>query len=143
MAKRMTEEEALKFLAEGTRTGKLATIKKNGKPHTTPIWFVVDGKNLLFNTMNSSEKGKNLFNNPDFALTVDDQSPPYSFVIIEGKAEILDPTEEEKLMWATKIGGRYMGTDLAEQFGRRNSIPEEYLIRLGIEKMIAYWNVSD
>ena len=49
----MTEEEALNFLSEGIKTGKLATIKKNRKPHTTPIWFVVDGKSLLFNTMNS------------------------------------------------------------------------------------------
>ncbi|MHA1991644.1 MAG: PPOX class F420-dependent oxidoreductase [Candidatus Hodarchaeales archaeon] len=143
MTQKMTKEEALNFLADGTKTGKLATIKKNGKPHTTPIWFVVDGNSLLFTTMNSSMKGRNLKNNPNYALTVDDQVAPYSFVIVEGKAEILNPTDEEKLKWATKIGGRYMGEKLAQQYGKRNAVPEEYLIRLHIDKTIALWNVSD
>ncbi|OLS27291.1 MAG: hypothetical protein HeimC3_04620 [Candidatus Heimdallarchaeota archaeon LC_3] len=88
-------------------------------------------------------KRKNLSNNPYYALTVDDQIPPYSFVIVEGKAEILNPTDEKKLNLETKIGERYMGKDLAEQYGKRNANPEEYLIRLHIEKMIAFFKVSD
>jgi hypothetical protein len=75
--------------------------------------------------------------------SADDQAPPYSFVILEGKAEILDPSKDEKLKWATTIGGRYMGENLGKQFGKRNAIPDEYLIRLHIQKMIAFWNVSD
>jgi hypothetical protein len=93
--------------------------------------------------MNSSKKGKNSSNNPDYALTVDDQIPPYSFAIVEGKVEILNPTNEEKLKWATKIGRKYMGEDLTEQFGKRKAIPNEHLVRLHIEKTFAFWNVSD
>ena len=45
----MTRDEAMAFLAEGTRTGKLATIRKDGSPNVAPIWFVVDGDSLVFN----------------------------------------------------------------------------------------------
>jgi hypothetical protein len=31
------------FLSEGNRTGKLATVQAEGRPHVTPIWFVLDG----------------------------------------------------------------------------------------------------
>ena len=143
MARKMTEDEALDFLAKGTKTGKLATIKKNGRPHTVPIWFVVDGKTLLFNTGETSIKAKNLKEFSYFALSVDDQEPMYSFVSVEGKAEILNPTNEELLKWATKIGGRYMGEELAEQYGKRNGVPGELLIRLHIEKIIGFWDVAE
>ena len=143
LARKMTEEEMLKFLAEGTKTGKLATVRKNGKPHTVPIWFVINHKNLVFTTMNTSIKARNILNYPYVALTVDDQTPPYSFVTIEGKAKILDTTDEEKLKWTTKIAERYMGVDLAESFGKRNAVPEEYLVSISMDKVIAYWNVSE
>lgn len=42
-----------------------------------------------------------------------------------------------------KIARRYMGEEFAEQYARRNAVPEEYLVRLHIEKTIALWNVSD
>jgi nitroimidazol reductase NimA-like FMN-containing flavoprotein (pyridoxamine 5'-phosphate oxidase superfamily) len=43
----MTPDEALAFLAEGTRTGKLATAQ-GGRPHVAPVWFVVDADDLVF-----------------------------------------------------------------------------------------------
>lgn len=27
------------FLLEGTRTAKLATVRKDGRPHVVPVWF--------------------------------------------------------------------------------------------------------
>jgi hypothetical protein len=37
----MSRGEAMAFLAEGTRTGKLATASPTGAPHVAPLWFVV------------------------------------------------------------------------------------------------------
>jgi nitroimidazol reductase NimA-like FMN-containing flavoprotein (pyridoxamine 5'-phosphate oxidase superfamily) len=65
----MSKKEIRKFLMQGTFTGKLATIKKDGSPHVVPIWFVLDDDNnsrgrvgdIIFTTDNTSVKAK-IFN---------------------------------------------------------------------------------
>ena len=41
----MSKAEIAKFLMQGTFTGKLATVKKDGSSHVVPIWFVLDNEN--------------------------------------------------------------------------------------------------
>ncbi len=134
--KKMSKTEAYQFLASGTRTGKLATVRKDGRPHVAPIWFVLDGEDLIFNTWHSSVKGKNLVRDGRIALTVDEEIAPYAFVMVEGTVEISEDLDES-LKWATRIGERYMGADQAEAFGKRNSIPGEYLVRVKVNKIVA------
>jgi len=135
--KKMTKEEAYEFLATGTRTGKLATVRADGRPHVAPIWFVLDGEDLIFNTWHASVKGKNLVRDGRVALTVDEQTPPYAFVLVEGTVEITDDDLAESKKWATRIGGRYMGADQAEAFGERNGVPGELLVRLKVDNIVA------
>ena len=132
----MTESEWREFVSAGTRTGKVALTRKDGSPHVTPIWFVLDGDDLLFNTGVESLKGRILRRDPRVALCVDDQEPPYSFVVIQGEATLSEEPGELK-RWAAAIGGRYMGADRAEEFGARNGVPGEYLVRVRMTKIIA------
>jgi PPOX class probable F420-dependent enzyme len=125
----MSSEEVRAFLAEGTRTAKVATVRKDGSPHVTPVWFVLDGDDLVFTTGHDDVKARNLRRNPRIAIAVDDQMPPYSHVRIDGAAEISEDLDELR-EWATRIGGRYMGEDRAEEFGRRNAVPSEILVRV-------------
>jgi PPOX class probable F420-dependent enzyme len=134
--KKMSKAEAYEFLATGTRTGKLATVRADGRPHVAPIWFVLDGEDLIFNTWHESVKGKNLVRDGRIALTVDEEIAPYAFVLVEGTVEITDDPAES-LKWATRIGARYMGQDQAEAFGRRNSVPGELLVRIKMDKIVA------
>lgn len=48
--RRMSAEEAFNFLSEGTRTGKISTVRADGRPHVTPIWFVIEDGSILFTT---------------------------------------------------------------------------------------------
>ena len=129
MPVRMTRERAYEFLAEGTRTGKLATTRADGRPHVAPIWFVVDGDDLLFNTGAETLKGKALRRDPRAALSVDLEEPPYAFVTVEGTVTIeTDPAA--MLPHSIAISRRYMGDDRAEEYGRRNAVEGELLIRL-------------
>jgi PPOX class probable F420-dependent enzyme len=64
------------FLLEGTRTGKLATVRKDGRPHVVPIWFVLDGDTLVFTTGEASVKAANMRRDPRVAFCVDDETPP-------------------------------------------------------------------
>ncbi len=136
MAQKMSAEEIRQFLMTGTRTGKLATVRKDGRSHVAPIWFVLDGDDLIFNTWHSSVKAKNMRLDPRVSLCVDDETAPYSFVIVEGTVTFSEDLAES-LIWATRIGGRYMGEDQAEAFGKRNSVEGEILVRLTPTKIIA------
>ncbi len=142
MARPMTDDERRAFLMEGTRTGKLATTRKDGRPHVVPIWFVLDGDDVILTTGRETVKGRALAREGRASLCVDDQAPPYSFVTIEATAT-LSGDLDEMLAWATRIGGRYMGADRAEEFGRRNAVPEEWLVRLTPVRTLALAGVSD
>ena len=138
----MSKEEYREFLLEGTKTGKLATVRDDGRPHVVPIWFVLDGDDLVFTTHKSTVKAKNMARNPRVSISVDDQVPPYSFVTVEGTATFSQDSEE-LLNWATRIGGRYMGENQAEAFGRRNASEGEIVIKITPSKVIAHKNITD
>jgi PPOX class probable F420-dependent enzyme len=128
-------------VSEGTRTGKLATTRHDGRPHVVPIWFVLDGDDFVFNTGEHSVKGRALARNGLAALCVDEERPPYAFVSVTGTVSIITDTDE-LLRWATAIGGRYMGADRAEEFGRRNAVPGELLVRLHADHVFAQHDVA-
>lgn len=74
---------------------------------------------------------------------MDDEKPPFAFVMIEGEVEIMDVTPEERVKWAMVIGGRYMGADRAEEYGQRNGVEGELVLRLRPTKIIAEKGVAD
>jgi len=125
----------------GTRTGKLAWVAKDGRPHVAPIWFVLDGDDIIFNTHEDSGKAKALRREGRASLVVDDQEPPYSFVKIDGPISFEDDPDRV-LAVATEIGGRYMGADRAEEYGTRNGVPGELVVRLTPERTMASAEVS-
>ena len=139
--KEMTQAEYREFLLRGTKTGKLATVRKDGRPHVVPIWYDLDGDALVFTTGEQSLKYKSMKRDPRVSITVDDQTPPYSYVMIEGAASFSEDPEG-LLYWATRIGGRYMGEDQAEAYGKRNSTPGEVIVRIIPSKISAYKDVA-
>lgn len=139
---KMTESEWRAFVSEGTRTGKAGVTRRDGTPHVTPIWFVLDGNDVLFNTGRETVKGRALRRDPRVCICVDDQTPPFSYVQITAEASLIGDLDE-MLRWATVIGGRYMGADRAEEFGARNAVPTEYLVRARITKVIAERAIAD
>ena len=139
--KEMTKAEYRAFLLRGTKTGKLATVRKDGRPHVVPVWFYLDGDAVIFTTGGESLKYKNMKRDPRVSITIDDQTPPYSYVMIEGTVSFSEDPEE-LLHWATRIGGRYMGEDKAEAYGKRNSAPGEVIVRIIPSKVSAYKDVA-
>jgi PPOX class probable F420-dependent enzyme len=146
MAESMTPDEVRAFLGAGTRTGKLAWVAPSGQPHVAPIWFVVDesatGLELVFNTAADSAKGKALRREPRVSLVVDDERPPFAYVKVTGRV-VIDEDPDDLRRWATRIGGRYMGEDRADEFGARNGVPGELLVRLVATKVDGMRDVAD
>jgi PPOX class probable F420-dependent enzyme len=139
----MSRNQVETFLrADPPHTAQLATTRADGRPHVAPVWFDLDDDgSLVFTTGAESVKGRGLRRDPRVALSVDDERPPFSFVIVEGRAT-LSADLGELLVWATRIGGRYMGRDRADQYGQRNAVPEELLVRVKPEKIVAAKDIA-
>jgi PPOX class probable F420-dependent enzyme len=141
----MSREEWLAFVLHETRTGKLGITRANGAPHVTPVWFLIDetpdGDEVVFTTNEVGVKAKALRRDPRFAICVDDQTRPYSFVLIEAEATLSEDLDA-MLVWATRLGTRYMGAEAGEQFGLRNAVPGELLVRGRIHRVTAQADVS-
>jgi PPOX class probable F420-dependent enzyme len=140
----MTElsAEVTEFLSAGTRTGMLGFVAADGRPLVAPVWFIVDNGELVFNTGRDTAKGRALARDSRVVICVDDPHPPYSFVQIQGTASVTDDAAD-LLETATRIGGRYMGAHRATEFGRRNAVPGELVVRVRPTKVVAEFNIAD
>jgi PPOX class probable F420-dependent enzyme len=140
---RMDEGEWRAFLRSQVRPAVLATTRKDGRPHAAPVWYDVDDDGtIVFTTGATTLKGRAIRRTGRVALCVQDDQPPFSFVAIEGHATWSDDLEQLRY-WATRLGGRYMGTDRAEAFGARNAVPGELLIRVTPTHVVAERDVAD
>ncbi|MBF6190715.1 PPOX class F420-dependent oxidoreductase [Nocardia implantans] len=137
----LSDPEVREFLTHGTRTGKVAFVAADGTPMVTPVWFVVEGDDLVFNTGKSTVKGKAFARDGRVAVCVDLEEPPYASVQLRGTVT-LSEDPDELLRTATEIGGRYMGADRAEEFGKRNGVPGELVVRLRPDKVIAHFDAT-
>ena len=133
-------DEVRAFLLEGTRTGKLGTLMPNGWPHVMPIWFVLDGEEVVFSTGRDTVKGRYIRRDGRVSLCVDDERPPYAYVHVRGRARIDE--QSDLLEWTTRIAHRYVGPEQAEAYGRRNAVPTELLVRIRPERVIAEFDVA-
>ncbi|MGH3165750.1 MAG: PPOX class F420-dependent oxidoreductase [Trebonia sp.] len=136
----VTDPEVRNFLLDGTRTAKLSYTAADGRPLVVPVWFILEGDRLVFNTGKDTAKGRALARDPRVAVCVDLERAPYAFVQIQGVAELSeDPAD--LLASATAIAARYMGAERAEDFGRRNGVPGELVVRVRPVKVIAAFDM--
>jgi PPOX class probable F420-dependent enzyme len=135
-------DDVIAFLSEGTRTGMLGYVAADGRPLVAPVWFVVDDGTLVFNTGKDTAKGRAIARDPRVVICVDDPHPPFSFVQVQGIAS-LSEDPDELLATATRTGGRYMGPDKADEYGRRNGVPGELVVRVRPTKVLMAFGLAE
>jgi PPOX class probable F420-dependent enzyme len=128
---RMDDAALRAFLTAGTRTGR------DGSPFVVPVWFVVDDDgSIVFTTGAETIKGRSLRRDGRASLCVDDERPPFAYARIDGRVT-LSEDRGEMVDLATRIGARYMGAERGAEFGRRNAVPGELLVRLAPERVFS------
>lgn len=136
MPHEMTDEERRAFLLAPGRTGHLATVREDGRPHVAPIWFSVDGDDVVFNTGANTVKGRNLRQTGRASLSVDLPVHPYGFVHLEGPVTIEDDPDDYRPL-SRRIAAKYVPFDEVEDYTDRNAVPGELLVRLQPETVVA------
>ncbi|MFE7718815.1 PPOX class F420-dependent oxidoreductase [Nocardia rhizosphaerihabitans] len=137
----LADPQVREFLSHGTRTGKVAFTGADGRPLVTPVWFIVEGDELVFNTGKNTAKGRAFARDPRIALCVDLEKPPYALVEVQGTVTLSEDLDE-LVRTATEIAARYMGQDKAEEFGKRNGVAGELVVRVRPTKVIAHFQVT-
>src|SRR5206468_8023417 len=124
--RRMDDADWRGFISEGTPAGRLATAREDGRPRLMPVWFVLDGDDIVLSTGATSIKGRDLQRTGIASVRVDAAHPP--FALVTGSVAISGDLGG-LARWATVIARRYLGADRAEEFGRRNAASREVLVR--------------
>jgi PPOX class probable F420-dependent enzyme len=139
----MSDDEWQRFIREPVRTGVLATTRTDGRPHAAPVWYDLDDDGtIVFNTGADTVKGHAVRRDGRATLCVQDDQPPFSFVTIEGTTIWSDELAEVRA-WATRIGARYMGAERGEEYGARNGVPGELVVRLAPTRVVGFAEMAD
>ena len=142
MVEEMTPDARRAFLTSGTRTAILATTRPDGRPHAVPVCFVLDDDDVLFLTNDGTAKGQHLQRDPRVTVVVDDEVPPFAFVMIEGTADLSrSPGDIDRV--APRIAVRYDGADGVEEFVRFAHEGLGTLVRVKPTKILALDRVSE
>lgn len=96
----MFDEETRKLL-DGRNLATVATLNKDGGPHTSAVWIARDGDVVLFSTTSRRQKARNLARDPRISLTVFDTENPYRSVDIRGTVELIEDREKSlpRTLW--------------------------------------------
>jgi PPOX class probable F420-dependent enzyme len=119
-----------------------SSLRADGRPHAVPTWYAVDGDELVFTTWHSTVKAANLRRDPRVTVVVQDPEPPYDYVSVEGEARLIDDLRECRQI-STVLGAKYMGRDRAEEFGARNGVEGELVVRIRPTRIHGVRGVAD
>jgi len=137
----MTKEEWQAFLDTPARSATITTVREDGRPHAAAIWFVREGERIVFTSWHTSVKVKNILRDGRVSLLIDHDEAPWHYVIVEGRATVIDKSAEESKYWATRIAARYVGDARAEAVTASYAVEGEWVFELVPEKVIAHKNV--
>ncbi len=133
--KKLQGDAVKKFMQSGAKTGKLATVRSDGSPHIAAIWFTFDNEtgDLIFLTQEESIKFKNIQKDPRVSVLAEDETFPFGWARLDGVATA---STSDLLHWATESCRRYVGDDRADEYGLRNGVPGEVVVRVRATKLV-------
>lgn len=123
----VTLTERQKQFVREARIGRLVTIGQDGSPHVAPIWYAYGDDAFLILTDETSLKVKNIKRDPRVVLCIDDEQPPYHYVIARGEASLHPALGEE---WRLTLAVRYLGDEMGRRYVESTPANNEILIRL-------------
>ena len=81
-------------LLEAPLTASLTTIGPDGAPHTAPVWFLLDGSEILLSTFEGMQKHRNVERDPRVSLCLVDPDEPMRYVELRGSVVVEDDPDK-------------------------------------------------
>jgi PPOX class probable F420-dependent enzyme len=117
-------------LLDGTNFAQVATTRKDGSPHVTPVWVDHDGENVLLNTAEGRAWPANARRNGKVAINVLNNENPYEYVYIQGT--VADDTTEGADEHIDKLAKKYLDVD---EYPYRTDAEQRLIIKVAPEKI--------
>ncbi len=107
----LLNDEAREFLKKPL-IARLSTIGPDGYPHTVPVWFMLDGDDLVIISDRSTRKVGHIAANPKGAISIGGDSDDGGGYLIKGDLSI---EEDPGDLWLKKITRHYEDEEQAEK----------------------------
>lgn len=88
---KLTDDEMTAFLDEREHLARIATVDDDGFPRVLPLWFIRDGRQLLFTPRSPAVIWKNLQRDPRVGISIDESEQPYRKVTVQGEVAVVHP----------------------------------------------------
>ena len=125
--------EPIRTFLESPRIAYLSTIDLLGYPHTVPVWFAVDGDDLIFSVAKSRARVKHIRANPKGSVVIGGNLGETEGYLFKGDFRIeQDPSQTVR----HQIIRRYVSEENLPQFLERSGPEERYIFRLTPMKVI-------
>jgi len=98
-----------KALLDRPNFAHLATLLKDGAPHSAPVWIAREGNNILIVTEGGSLKGRNTARDPRVSISVVDFGDPYTEAQIQGR--VVERRPDPQLKEYDAMSRKYVGRD--------------------------------
>ncbi len=105
----VTLPEGVKKLFQAPNFAHLATLMPDGSPQVTVVWVDLDSERIVVNTAEGRTKPRNVRRDPRVAISIFNQSNPYSAAFIRGRVvKVTHDGAEESI---DKLAKKYIGQD--------------------------------
>ncbi len=132
----MTTSERDAFLKEPGVLLHIGTVREDGTPLVTPIWFIYDGTSILFTPREKSAWYACMQRDPRVTLCIDEQPLPYRKVIIDGSVTVEHDLGNDAA-WRDlyqRIASRYVPEEAAAAYVRNTIDQPRALLRVELGK---------
>jgi PPOX class probable F420-dependent enzyme len=127
MMRGQLDERQTRFVMK-PRIATLATVRRDGAPHITPVWFRYEDGDFLVSIDRGSQKHRNIERDPRVVLCIDDRErPPYHTVIVRGRAAIEPAPSKE---WRLALAVHYLGDEMGRRYIETQDNPDSLLLRI-------------
>jgi len=93
---KLTEMELSGFLDEREHLARIATVDDDGFPRVLPLWFIRDGRRLLFTPRSPAIIWHNIVRDPKVGITIDEGAQPYRKLTVQGVVEVVhEPGDDD------------------------------------------------
>ena len=131
-------DELLHFLESMRVPGVLSTLRPDGSPITSAVWFGLLDGDVIISTPAGRPKARNAASDPRVSFLVDTKERPYRGVAIEGLADLIPDPDGVLLL---SIGARYLGEEASGWRASRLGAAERVVIRIRPLR-IRPWNMA-